>query len=258
MAKQKLGQNFLHDKNIAGRIAGLVSGTKKIILEIGPGKGIITEILSVSAEAERIIAVEKDTGLYDNLVSRELSKVELLNGDILKIDPSDLSGESKITLIGNIPYYISKEIIDWIINGNKFIEEGVMMVQKEFFQKISAEPGTKIYNAQTIMFGTLFDIKKEFEVRPGAFSPPPKVTSTVFSFKRGQTPFGGEITGLYKMLKTAFLHRRKTLINNLGKHYDKVLIKQFLETDNLPENIRAEDMTPDNFIKLYSCLTKGR
>lgn len=163
MAKQKLGQNFLHDRNIARRIANLVSGTKRIIVEIGPGKGIMTEILSVSAESERIIAVEKDTALYETLSTRELEKVDLLNRDILELDPSDLSGGSNITLLGNIPYYISKEIIDWIINGNRFIEEGVLMVQKEFFQKITAEPGTKICNAQSVMFSTLFSSKKSLK-----------------------------------------------------------------------------------------------
>ena len=255
MAKQKLGQNFLHDKNIAGRISNLVSDTKGIIIEIGPGKGIMTEILSASTEPEKIIAIEKDTRLYEYLLSRELSKVELMNGDILELDLSDLSGGEEITLIGNIPYYISKEIIDWIISGHSIIAEGVLMIQKEFFQKINAGPGTKIYNAQSVMFSTLFSSKKEFEVRPGAFTPPPKVTSTVFTFsKRGQVPIPGDISNFYKFLKTAFSHRRKTAKNNLGKSYNKDNIKNFLNENNLPENIRAEDMTPGNFRRLYSAL----
>jgi len=267
MTKQKLGQNFLHDRNIAGRISNLVSGTKGIIIEIGPGKGIMTEILSASTEPERVIAVEMDTLLYENLLSRELSKVEFLNEDILKLIPSDLSGGNEITLLGNIPYYISKEIIDWIINGYRFIAKGALMVQKEFFQKISSEPGTKIYNAQSVMFGTLFQIKKEFEVRPGAFSPPPKVTSTVFTFTKPVLRSFGEAEGgqvlseenlmdFYRFLKTAFSHRRKTLLNNIGNDYNKDKIRKFLNGNNLPENIRAEDMTHGNFIKVYCFITK--
>ncbi len=251
MAKQKLGQNFLHDRNIAGRIAKLVTGQKELIVEIGPGKGIMTEILAGSS-SEKIIAVEKDPVLYENLKLKNLNGLEILNGDILETEPAELSGGRKITLIGNIPYYISKEIIDWIIKGNKIIEKGALMVQKEFFQKITSEPGTKIYNAQSVMFRTLFEIGKEFDVGPGAFSPPPKVTSTVFTFtKRGQVPFPGDLESYYRFLKTAFSHRRKTLINNMGKDYDKTIISEFLESNTLPLNIRAEDTGRGIFFNLY-------
>ena len=105
------------------------------------------------------------------------------------------------------------------------------------------------------MFGTLFKSKKMFEVKPGAFSPPPKVTSVVFTFtKRGQVPLAESIPGFYTFLKTSFLHRRKTLINNLIKDYSKDKIKEFLNKNSLHENIRAEDMTSENFRELYSVL----
>ncbi|MCK4888366.1 MAG: ribosomal RNA small subunit methyltransferase A [Candidatus Aminicenantes bacterium] len=254
MTKQKLGQNFLHDRRIAARIADTVLQTNNTILEIGPGKGIMTGILAESPGERRIVAIEKDEELYNILLSNEgLSGVELLNKDILKLNIGEISEERSITILSNIPYYISKEILNWIINGNKFITNGTLMVQKEFFLKITSSPGLKIYNAQSVIFGLLFDSNKLFEVKPGSFSPPPKVTSIVFSFKRSG-PGPNDIPGLYSMLKTAFIHRRKTLINNLGKVYDKNTIKKFLETKSLPSDIRAEDMTREDLRELYYSL----
>lgn len=256
MAKQKLGQNFLHDRRIAARIAGTVLQSNNTILEIGPGKGIMTGILADSPGERRIIAIEKDEELFNNLLSSEnLTKVKILNKDILKLDIGKISEERSLTILSNIPYYISKDILDWIINGHRDIENGTLMVQKEFFLKITSSPGTKIYNAQSVIFGLLFDNNKLFEVKPGAFSPPPKVTSIVFTFKRCESrPGPDDIPGLYKMLKTAFIHRRKTLINNLGKVYDKNPIRKFLETKTLPSDIRTEDMTREDLRELYYSL----
>ena len=256
MAKQKLGQNFLQNKNTAFRIAELVTGSGRLIVEIGPGKGIITSILAES-RTEKIIAVEKDPVLYKKLEGRGLDGLTVFNRDILETDPAELSEGKNITLLGNIPYYISKEIIDWIINGNRIIEKGALMVQKEFFQKITSKPGTKMYNAQSVMFGILFSSKKMFEVQPGAFSPPPKVTSVVFTFsKRGQVPFGERISGFYSFLKNSFSHRRKTLINNLSSDHHKDHVSAYLKENNLPDNMRAEEMTPKNFIQLFQSLNK--
>ncbi len=281
MTKQKLGQHFLYDKKIGEKIVNSINDSKDTIIEIGPGRGIMTNILTGQAGERRIIAVEKDETLYNNLLTNEnLKGVELLNKDILKLNIAEVSEGRSITILGNIPYYISKEIIDWIMRGSEFINSGTLLVQKEFFLKITSTPGSKIYNAQSVIFGLLFDSSKLFEVKPGSFSPPPKVTSVVFSFsQRGQALFstdpplipleeggklftslskgGGEAGGiarLYTMLKTAFIHRRKTLINNLGKGYDKNTIKKFLETKSLPSDIRAEDMTREDLRELYLSL----
>jgi len=259
MAKQKLGQNFLHDRRIAARIANIVLQTNNTILEIGPGKGIITGILAEAPGKIRIIAVEKDEELYNNLSNAALSGVELVNQDILKLNIAEISEGRSLTILGNIPYYISKEILDWIIYGNKLISNGTLMVQKEFFHKVTSSPGSKIYNAQSVIFGLVFDSINLFKVKPGAFSPPPKVTSTVFSFKKSESgPGPDDIPGLYTMLKTAFIHRRKTLTNNLGKAYDKNTLKKFLETKSLPSDIRAEDMIREDLRELYYYLKNNQ
>lgn len=266
MAKQKLGQHFLYDKKIAEKIISTIHSSEEAIIEIGPGKGIMTELLAGQGGERPIIAIEKDKELYNNLLSSEnLKGVEILNKDILKFNIGEVSESKNITILGNIPYYISKEIIDWIISENEFISSGTLLVQKEFFLKVTSSPGIKTYNAQSVIFGLIFNSKKVFDVKPGSFSPPPKVTSVVFTFtkpvlrspggaERGQTPFGGEIAGLYKMLKTAFLHRRKTLINNLGKDYNKEKISKFLESKSLPPDIRAEDISREDLMDLYLSL----
>ncbi len=256
MARQKMGQNFLQDRRIATRIANTVLGGNEIILEIGPGKGIMTGILAETPGERRVIAIEKDEELYNNLLTTEpLSGVEILNRDILKFKIEEISGKEKVTILGNIPYNISKEILDWIIKENRFVVSGTLMVQREFFLKITSLHGSKIYNAQSVMFGLLFDNNKLFDVKPGAFSPPPKVNSTVFSFsRRGSMQIPDDVPGLYNMLKTAFVHRRKTLTNNLGRIYKKDRIIDFLHDKNLPKNIRAEDMTREDLKELYPSL----
>ncbi|MCK5222417.1 MAG: hypothetical protein KAR14_12605, partial [Candidatus Aminicenantes bacterium] len=167
MTKQKLGQHFLYDKKIGEKIVNSIHDLKDTIIEIGPGRGIMTGILTGQAGERRIIAVEKDETLYNNLLTNEdLKGVELLNKDILKLNIAEISEGRSITVLGNIPYYISKEIIDWIIRGNEFINSGTLLVQKEFFLKITSTPGSKIYNAQSVIFGLLFDSNKLFEVKP--------------------------------------------------------------------------------------------
>ncbi len=256
MAKRKLGQHFLLDKAIASRIANTVLDSDKTILEIGPGKGMITKLLA-SFPKRRIVAIEKDETLYKELSLSGMIGVELINYDILKIDLERISDGEEVTILGNIPYYISKEIIDWIIYGQKFINDGTLLVQKEFFLKITSDPGSKFYNAQSVIFGILFNHNKLFEVKPGSFSPPPKVISTVFSFKKSNTYLSPDyINSFYDMLKTSFCHRRKTLVNNLGKIHDKNIIKEFLIKNDLLPDIRAEDMTRENLRELYAVIKK--
>ncbi len=251
MAKQKLGQHFLINKNIILKIADSIPVSDLPVIEIGPGRGALTRIVS-EVKKRKLIAIEKDPLLYEQLKRVGLQGVELLNKSILDIDIKNISEGGNVSLLGNLPYYISKEIIDWTIKNSSYIENGVLMVQKEFFDKINSSPRTKLYNAQSIIFRHIFDVKKLFDVKPGSFVPPPKVTSTVLSFERTD-PISEqkEVLELYSMLKTAFLHRRKTLINNLEKDYSKDNIKKFLETKTLPPNIRAEDMTRENLKELY-------
>lgn len=256
MGRQKLGQHFLYDKRIADKIVSSIPPGRNPLIEIGPGRGIMTGILAGQAKERRVIAIEKDEGLYKSLlVNEKLKGVEILNGDILRFNIREVSEDKNITILGNIPYYISKEIVDWIISGNEFISGGTLLVQREFFLKISSPPGSKIYNAQSVIFGLIFDSNKLFDVKPGSFSPPPKVTSTVFSFSKGDSgPKQKDIPGLYNMLKTAFLHRRKTLMNNLGKTYNKDAIRKFLESKSLSPDVRAEDMTRKDLRDLYLSL----
>ncbi len=257
MANQKLGQNFLIDKNIAIKIVKSLKPDCPIIIEIGPGKGIMTRLVSEFYNSMEIIAVEKDRRLFEKISECKMSGVQCLNMDILKLDISEITKNKNVTILGNIPYYISKDIIDWTIKNSGFIKKGTLMVQKEFFLKISSFAGSKLYNAQSVIFNHIFYVKKLFEVNPGSFFPSPKVISTVFSFEKKESCINEiQIFRFYELLKTAFAHRRKTLFNNLKNNYKKELILLFLKEKGIQSVIRAEDMNKNDLLGLFLSLHK--
>jgi len=189
MTRQKLGQHFLKDRKKAEKIAHRLLRNPGPVLEIGPGAGALTDILDREGEGRHIVSVEKDPALIPPLEAKGYSNVNIVSADILETDPAALFDTVPVNLLGNIPYMISKEITDWIIGNGSVFSLGVLMVQKEFFLKITSVPGSKLYNAQSVMFNTLFETKKLFDVPPGSFSPPPAVTSTVFIFRKREQAF---------------------------------------------------------------------
>jgi len=257
MTKQKLGQNFLHDKKVALKIVESIKPHNNLIVEIGPGKGIMTHLISEYYDNVKIIAIEKDIELFNKISRYKFRGVEILHMDILKANLSDITENSVITILGNIPYYISKDIIDWIIKNYPLIKKGILMVQKEFFSKISSSSGSKLYNPQSVIFSHIFDITKLFKVKPGSFSPPPKITSIVFTFEKKESGTNEiQTIKFYKLLKTAFRHRRKTLFNNLKEEYDRGLILSFLKRKELQHEIRSEDITKNDLFELFLSLQK--
>ncbi len=234
----KLGQNFLINKSIAEKIVEQLFPIQEMVVEIGPGKGVLTDILISKAESQKalldLMVVEIDNELAEKLINRN---------DGFRV-------VNKILFVRKVINYISKDIINWIIKNHKYIKSGVLMFQKEFVDKVLNLDNPKTKNAQNLMFNFLFEAKKIISVSPGSFFPIPKVSSSVFKFEKKEN-ISIDVENFYKFLKLCFNNRRKTLLNNLTQSFNKN-ISQILEEYNLNKNIRAEELNLNDFINIFS------
>jgi 16S rRNA (adenine1518-N6/adenine1519-N6)-dimethyltransferase len=246
--KKSLGQNFLIDKNVAVREVGYAKITKKdVVLEIGPGNGILTELLA--EKAKKVIAIEIDENFIRNLKYKLPNNVELIHKDALKVDLDTLPQFNKI--VSNLPFQISSPVTF------KFLEHGfnlaVLIYQKEFADRMNAIPGSKDYSRLSI--GVYYKAKCELlEIIPKTcFKPQPKVDScAVRLIRRRKHPFKViNESFFFDLTKNLFNHRRKKIKNILNNLYDvKENDLPFLEK-------RVEELTPEQIGKLSNILFKN-
>jgi 16S rRNA (adenine1518-N6/adenine1519-N6)-dimethyltransferase len=213
--KKHLGQHFLTDPGISRRIAnGLLNEKQLPVLEIGPGKGILTKQIMATQSDFWAIETDDESIPYLNTHFPELSE-KLLHADFLKFDfRTHFKGE--LCLIGNLPYNISSPILFKILENKDIIDEAVFMLQKEVARRICAANNNKEYGILSVLIQTYYDTKYLFTVNEGSFFPPPKVKSGVFRLKRNPSLPCPENPDLHKkIIKAAFNQRRKTLRNSL-------------------------------------------
>jgi 16S rRNA (adenine1518-N6/adenine1519-N6)-dimethyltransferase len=219
--KKALGQNFLRDANVLSRIVSAVALTSSDrVLEVGPGKGALTAYLA--DRAAQVIAVEYDRQLAVFLSDRFRSwqHVDIVAGDILKIDLDRLlcpSGVGKWKVAANLPYNISSQVLFRILDNRHLFSLLVLMFQKEVGDRLLAPPDTREYGILTVLCRLHYDIERVMVVKPGAFHPVPKVDSVVLRFITLEAPredVGNEIL-FRRIVKAAFNQRRKTLWNCL-------------------------------------------
>lgn len=260
---KSLGQNFLTDKNIIDRIIeGAQIGENDLIIEIGPGIGVIT--YEASLAARKVIAVEIDRNLIPILAETlaERDNIEVVNRDILKTDVNALIAEArekdpaieKVRIIGNLPYYITTPII------MKLLEEGVcadgitVMMQKEVADRIKAPAGNKTYGALSVAVQYYCEVEGVVNVPKEVFVPQPKVDSAVLNLKiRKEKPV--ELMDdqvFFQVVKAGFGQRRKTLNNSLMgvEGITKEIAGAALEAAGIETSRRAETLTLEEFAKL--------
>lgn len=258
-ARKALGQNFLVDRNVVARIADAVDiGPEDRILEVGPGKGALTELLA--ARCARLVAVELDTRLVP-VLRREFSdnhRVEIVHDDILKLDLRSLlasEGAGKWKVAANLPYNISTPVLFKFLDHMDLFSRLVLMLQKEVGDRLAASPGTKDYGTLSVFFQLHFNVARELIVRPGSFHPVPKVDSVVLSFVPLEKPREevGDERYFRRMVKGAFSMRRKTLWNCL-KGADLGLsggqLAEALETCGIDPGRRGETLSLGEFAAL--------
>lgn len=245
-AKKYLGQHFLRDENIAKDIANtLTEKSYDTVLEIGPGMGVLTKYLLKKNFTTYVIEIDKESveylkSHYKNLESRIISE------DFLKINFKDYFQDKPFAIIGNFPYNISTQIVFKALENKHQIPELCGMFQKEVAQRIAEKPGSKTYGILSVLTQAFYDAEYLFTVPPNVFNPPPKVDSGVIRLIRKKNytlPVDEQL--FYKVVKTAFNQRRKTLRNSL---------KSFNLSDKLREDTifvqRPEQLSVQQFINL--------
>jgi 16S rRNA (adenine1518-N6/adenine1519-N6)-dimethyltransferase len=277
--KPKLGQHFLASDSYALQIADALGDVaQNTVLEIGPGRGVLTSLLA--KRARRLIAVELDRVLAAQLRLRfgMFPNVEIIEADILSVDFDSLFGPKPglrrpgiefrpepVKVIGNLPYYITSDILLRLFDYSKYFETLVILVQREVADRIAAEPGSRDYGLLSATAQLYARVEKLFTLPPGSFAPPPKVHSTVLRLTmsprqqelgiavdgRGD---GQSSDGFIKFLKLSFGQKRKTLWNNLKSNYDEARLRAALAEVRVKPAARAETLSLEQSAAIYRAL----
>ena len=255
MAGARLGQNFLVDRIVAQKIVAAFLPFPGPVLEVGPGKGILTEQLA--GRASPLILVDVDPLLCGELELRFASVTRVMCADIRTVDPGLLFSGAEFGLIGNLPFLISSEMIDWIIGHHALIRKGVIMVQREFAAKLLAAAGSRERNGRGVAFQSVFRRRRLFRVLSGSFRPIPKVAGQVIAFERRDPPLLPDPVSFHRFLATAFSSPRKTLLNNLTPSFPENRLQEAFECDGLGQSCRVAELELDSLVRLFNRLTGG-
>ena len=265
--KKSFGQNFLTDTNILQKIVDTAEIDKTVnVIEIGPGIGALTEFLAENAA--EVMAFEIDDRLVPILADtlRDFDNVTVVNQDILKVDLAQYIAEFKnpdlpIKVVANLPYYITTPILMHLIESGIPFSEFVVMMQKEVADRISAQPNTKAYGSLSIAVQYYMTAKVAFIVPRTVFVPAPNVDSAILKMVRREQP-AVEVQDekfFFKVSKASFVHRRKTLWNNLTSYFGKseevkTKLERALEKADLVANVRGEALDLAAFARLSDAL----
>ena len=259
LPKKSLGQNFLIEKNIIKKIINLTDLKNKDILEIGPGKGALTDEILIK-DPKSLSLIEKDFLLSKNLKKKYLTKkkVKVLNADILKFDLKKLK-KQKLIVIGNLPYNISSQILIKMIKEKRIhvlIHDLIFMFQKELGEKILCKFPSKNYGRLSVISQLNLLAKSNFLVSPNCFYPKPKVTSMVIHFKTFKNDRFKikDMSNLEKVTNILFSNRRKMINKNIKKILKLNDIKKIPE---LKLNLRAENICPEMIYKITELFEKN-
>ena len=245
-AKKFLGQHFLNDEFIADKIANTLSleGYKQV-LEIGPGMGVLTKYILRKPVITHVIEVDPESVEYLKVNFLSLAP-RIIQNDVLKYDYKDTFGSASFAIIGNFPYNISTQIVFKTLENRHQIPEFSGMFQKEVAQRICEKEGSKVYGILSVLVQAFYDAEYLFTVPPSVFVPPPKVESGVLRLKRkADYSLICDEQLFFKVVKSAFQQRRKTLRNSL---------KSYNLSDNLKANTifdkRPEQLSVNAFVEL--------
>jgi len=273
--KPKLGQHFLASDSFAAQLVDALGDvSQNTVLEIGPGRGVLTSLLA--KRVRRLIAVELDRVLAAQLRLRfgMFSNVEIIEADVLSIDFDSLFGPKPglrrpgiefrpepVKVIGNLPYYITSDILLRLFEYSKYFESIVILVQREVADRLAAEPGSRDYGLLSATAQLYARVEKLFTLPPGAFSPPPKVHSTALRLtmvprqkELGLDGDGQVKNGFIAFLKLSFGQKRKTLWNNLKSNYPEKRLRAALAQARVKPAARAETLSLEESAALFLAL----
>ena len=241
MHRPKLGQHFLTQRDILARLAEAACPAREpLVVEIGPGRGSLTEFLL--ERADRVVAIEVDPQLAARLRQR-FPQVEVVKADVLE---TDLSQWGPAVVAGNLPYYITSPILERIFRMGEALRRAVVLVQREVAERLVAKPGTRDYGYLTIETQCFTTPEILFRIPPEAFSPPPKVDSA--AVRLDPRPPIEDAAAFLEFAGRSFRHKRKTLRNNLLPFYGR-------QVEEWPEaGLRAEQVPIEQLVEMYQRL----
>lgn len=265
-ANKSLGQNFLIDENVVESIVNSANITSEdLVIEIGPGLGTLTKELL--KKAGKVICIELDTKMIKILQDR-FENLEVINNDVLKVDLNSLINQEmcktsikKAKIVANLPYYITTPIIMKLLEEKLNIESITVMIQKEVADRLTSLPGEKLSGAITYSVYYYATAEKILEVPNNSFIPEPEVTSEVIKLNlRKEAPIKVDNEELlFKIIKLAFMQRRKTLVNALSNgnlFKDKEQIYTMLKELNIDEKVRGEALTLEQYAEITNWICK--
>jgi 16S rRNA (adenine1518-N6/adenine1519-N6)-dimethyltransferase len=270
--KPKMGQHFLASEDLASRVVDALGDvSQSTVLEIGPGRGIMTGLLA--RRARRLIAVELDRVMAAQLRLKfgMARNVEIIEADVLAIDFDSLFGPKPglsrpgidlkpepVKVVGNLPYYITSDILLRLFEFSKYFDSIVIMVQREVADRIAAEPGGRDYGMLSATAQLYARVEKLFTLPPGAFVPPPKVHWTVLRLtidpQQEKLDVAGD--GFIDFLRLSFGQKRKTLWNNLKAKYEGRELKRALAEAKVKATARAETLSLPESAAVFRALRK--
>lgn len=271
-SKPKLGQHFLASASAAQRIVDALGDvSQSTVLEIGPGRGELTSMLA--SRARRLIAIELDRVLAAQLRMKfsQSRNVEIIEGDILAMDFDTIFGPKpgmlrpgltlepeRVHVVGNLPYYITSDILLHLFTYRQYFATLVIMVQKEVADRLAASPGSRDYGLLSATAQLYARAEKLFTLPPGAFVPPPKVHSSVvrLTLESKLEQLSVPEDRFIQFLKLSFGQKRKTLWNNLKGEHDKDALRTALEKTGIKPTVRAEALSLEKSAALFRALQR--
>ena len=265
--RAKLGQHFLRDEDAVRRIVDALGDlSASTVLEIGPGGGVLTGLLA--RRARRLIAIELDRVLAAQLRMHfaTVPNVEIIEGDVLAIDFDTIFGpkpgtsrpglapeRQNVRVVGNLPYYITSDILLHLFKYHRYFETVIIMVQREVGERIAAQPGGRDYGLLSATAQLYARVEKLFNLPPGAFTPPPKVHSSVLRLTMDSQVERLRVSApeFVAFLKLVFAQKRKTLWNNLKPRYQETSLRAALEQTGIKANVRAEALSLEKTAALF-------
>ncbi len=265
-ADKSLGQNFLiSDEVVDGIVESANIEKEDIVIEIGPGLGVLTNLLL--QKSNNVIAVELDPRMVSILKDRfkEKDNFTIIHEDILKVDLAKIINErkslnSRVKVVANLPYYISTPIIMKLLENNEIIDEIIVMVQKEVGDRLTAKTGERLAGAITYAVSYYSNASKVIDVPKESFIPSPKVESVVIKLELKKNVQEENKELLFKIIKSAFAQRRKTLENALinGKIVtNKEKIQEIFDKLGIEKNVRGENLSLEQYESLCKIIVKS-
>ncbi len=266
LRRPKLGQHFLVDAGYRQRIAAALDLLPEdLVVEVGPGRGAMTQLLTECAH--RVVAIELDRALAEQLQYRLApgSRIEVVQADILTVDLAGLCrrhGAERCFVFGNLPYSITSPILHRLFSFRDGIRAMALLVQREVAERLVAAPGTRDYGYLSVLTQLFSHPRIVLGVPPGAFSPPPNVQSALVEFQMREAAGGeslvprGEVERFLVFVKRCFEQKRKNVRNNLGGLYSRARVELELNCLSLAHSARAEQLTLDELVRLYRRLAQ--